>query len=138
MSYSSITFPPNFVAFEPLAECEDYWFTLYGPLTRPDDTLIDLGCGDGHLVRRFAQLMGIYPPGTLVRLDDGTLAVVLRVHAPDPYKPTVRVIIASSGEPIETPLDVNLWEAGPHAQGPKAVSAPLDPADHGIDPLTYL
>lgn len=33
---------------------EDYWFTLYGPLTKPSDTLVDLGCGDGHLVRRFA------------------------------------------------------------------------------------
>ena len=115
----------------------------YQPAFPTDRILAVLKRSDGqqfdqHLVRRFAQLMGIYPPGTLVRLDDGTLAVVLRVHAPDPYKPTVRVIIASSGEPIETPLDVNLWEAGPHAQGPKAVSAPLDPADHGIDPLTYL
>lgn len=36
------------------AAFEDYWFQLYAPLARPTDTLVDLGCGDGHLVRRFA------------------------------------------------------------------------------------
>jgi SAM-dependent methyltransferase len=33
---------------------EDLWFQAYGALVRPDDTLIDLGCGRGALVRRFA------------------------------------------------------------------------------------
>ena len=40
---------------------------------------------DQHLVRRFVQLLGIYPPGNLVRLSTGEVAVVARVHAPDPY-----------------------------------------------------
>ena len=33
---------------------EEHWFQLYGPLTRPDDVLLDIGCGRGSLVRRFA------------------------------------------------------------------------------------
>ena len=93
---------------------------------------------DQHLVRRFTQLLGIYPPGNLVRLDTGALAVVLAVHAPDPYKPRVKVIITPGGERLETPYDLSLWEVPPDSQGPKAVTAPLDPAEHGIDPLTYL
>src|SRR5919112_2039066 len=32
---------------------------------------------DQHLIRRFSQLMGIYPPGNLVRLNTQELAVVL-------------------------------------------------------------
>jgi SAM-dependent methyltransferase len=42
---------------DPAAEdaYEDFWFRLYGPLTRPSDTLVDLGCGRGGLVRRFAR-----------------------------------------------------------------------------------
>lgn len=36
------------------AAYEDLWFRLYGPLTRPSDTVVDLGCGSGALVRRFA------------------------------------------------------------------------------------
>jgi len=91
---------------------------------------------DQHLVRRFTQLLGIYPPGNLVRLDSGEIAVVLVVHAPDPYKPKVRVICSASGERLEDPFDVNLWEG--ESEGSRRISAPLDPADHGIDPLTYL
>ena len=33
---------------------EEHWFQCYGPLTRPDDVLLDIGCGRGGLVKRFA------------------------------------------------------------------------------------
>ena len=39
---------------------------------------------DQHLVRRFVQLIGIYPAGNLVRLNTGEVAVVMKVYAPDP------------------------------------------------------
>jgi putative nucleotidyltransferase with HDIG domain len=93
---------------------------------------------DQHLVRRFTQLLGIYPPGNLVRLDDGAIAVVMAVHAPEPFKPRVKVIATPGGEQIERPFEINLWEAAAESQGPKSVKAPLDPAEHGVDPLTYL
>ena len=94
---------------------------------------------DQHLVRRFTQLLGIYPPGNLVRLDDGAIAVVMAVHAPEPFKPRVKVIVdADAASSSNTPFEVNLWEVPAESQGPKAVKAPLDPAEHGIDPLTYL
>jgi putative nucleotidyltransferase with HDIG domain len=93
---------------------------------------------DQHLVRRFTQLLGIYPPGNLVRLDSGALAVVLAVHAPDPYKPRVKVISGPTGDRLDTPFDVSLWEVPEDAHGPKSVTASLDPSEHGIDPLTYL
>jgi HD-GYP domain-containing protein (c-di-GMP phosphodiesterase class II) len=93
---------------------------------------------DQHLVRRFSQLMGIYPPGNLVRLDTGELGVVVRVYAPDPYRPKVRVIAGSDAVKLQRPYDVNLWEAGDEAPGPQTVISPVDPADVGIDPLTYL
>jgi hypothetical protein len=31
-----------------------------------------------------------------------------------------------------------LWEVPEEAQGPRTVKAPLDPAEHGVDPLLYL
>jgi putative nucleotidyltransferase with HDIG domain len=93
---------------------------------------------DQHLVRRFTQLLGIYPPGNLVRLDDGATAVVMAVHAPEPFKPRVKVIVTPKGERIDTPYEINLWEVADDVPGPKNVRAPLDPAEHGIDPLTYL
>ncbi len=93
---------------------------------------------DQHLVRRFAQLMGIYPPGNLVRLDSGEVGVVLRIYAPDPYRPKVRVILSQQGNRLLRPYDVNLWEAVADAPGPRTIQAPLDPARYGVDPLTYL
>jgi putative nucleotidyltransferase with HDIG domain len=113
-------------------------------LAFPSDRILEvLKRNDGqqfeqHLVRRFTQLLGIYPPGNLVRLDDGAVAVVMAVHAPEPFKPRVKVIVTPKGEHLETPYEVNLWEAMEEAHGPKAITAPLDPAVHGIDPLTYL
>jgi putative nucleotidyltransferase with HDIG domain len=91
---------------------------------------------DQNLVRRFAQLVGIYPAGNLVRLDTGELAVVVRTYAPDPYRPRVRVIVSKAGVKLERPYDLNLWEA-PEG-GPASIQAPVDPAEHQIDPLSYM
>jgi putative nucleotidyltransferase with HDIG domain len=109
----------------------------------PSDRILEvMKSNDGHqfdqnLVRRFTQLLGIYPPGNLVRLDDGAMAVVIAVHAPEPFRPRVKVIATPGGETLTTPYEVNLWEVS-ESQGPRTVRAPLDPAEHGIDPLTYL
>jgi putative nucleotidyltransferase with HDIG domain len=92
---------------------------------------------DQHLVRRFVQLLGIYPPGTLVRLNTGEVAVVTRVHAPDPYRPRVRVIIDRAGNRLDLPIERNLWEARDEA-AEDSILAPLEPAEFGIDPLNFL
>ena len=93
---------------------------------------------DQHLVRRFVQLLGIYPPGNLVKLSSGEVGVVLRVHAPDPYRPRVRVLFDQSGTRLDLPHERNLFEAS--AQGPAVptIVAPLDPAPFGIDPLNFM
>jgi hypothetical protein len=96
---------------------------------------------DRNLVRRFVQLLGIYPPGNLVQLSTGEVAVVLRVHAPDPHRPRVRVLLAADGTRLELPFERNLWEPQPEggADGDLAnVISPVDPADYGLDPLTFL
>jgi putative nucleotidyltransferase with HDIG domain len=93
---------------------------------------------DQHLVRRFAQLVGIYPPGNAVRLDTGELAVVVRTYAPDPHRPQVRVVVDRMGGRVDVPYDVNLWETKLDEGGPSAIAAPIDSADLGIDPLMLL
>ncbi len=93
---------------------------------------------DQHLVRRFSQIMGIYPPGNLVRLSTGEVAVVVKVHAPDPFRPRVRVLFGRDGQRLAVPVDRNLWEPRPDTGTVDAVAAPLDPADYGVDPLSFL
>ena len=91
---------------------------------------------DQHLVRRFVQLLGIYPPGNLVRLSTGEIAVVLQTHAPDPHRPRVRVIFAADGARLEVPLDRSLFD--PAVSAEQSIVSPLDPAAFGVDPLTFL
>jgi putative nucleotidyltransferase with HDIG domain len=93
---------------------------------------------DQHLVRRFTQLIGIYPAGNVVRLNTGEIGVVIKVYAPDPHRPQVRIIVDRGGTRLETPYDVNLWDNRPEDTVPSSVAAPVDPADLNIDPLTYL
>jgi putative nucleotidyltransferase with HDIG domain len=93
---------------------------------------------DQHLVRRFVQLLGIYPPGNLVRLTTGEIAVVTNVHAPDPHRPRVRVLCSSDGTRLDLPYDRNLWEAARPGADQDAIVGPLDPDEYGIDPLNHL
>ena len=61
---------------------------------------------------------------------------MLKIYAPDPFRPRVRVLITADGTTLEHPYDVDLWDA---AEGqPTSVEAPLDPAEYGIDPLVHL
>jgi putative nucleotidyltransferase with HDIG domain len=93
---------------------------------------------DRHLVRRFVQLLGIYPVGNLVKLTSGEIAVVTQAHAPDPYRPRVKVLIGPTGSRLDLPFERNLWETPGEAGSPDAIVAPVDPADLGIDPLNFL
>jgi len=93
---------------------------------------------DPHLVRRFVQLLGIYPPGNLVKLSSGEIAVVTKVHAPDPFRPRVRVLFGRDGAHLDAPYDRNLWEPPAEGAPVETVVAPLDPAEYGVDPLAHL
>ena len=91
---------------------------------------------DQRLVKRFVQLVGIYPAGNLVRLDTGEIAVVLKAYAPDPHRPRVKVLTRPNGQRLERPYDVNLWDA--REGQPRSIETPVDAIEHGIDPLSYL
>ncbi len=93
---------------------------------------------DQNLVRRFVQLIGIYPAGNLVRLNTGAIAVVLKVNAPDPYRPQVRVLIDREGQRLDLPYELNLWETTEDPERSLSIVAPLDPALFGFDPLLLM
>src|SRR5262249_24816287 len=92
---------------------------------------------DQHLVRRFVQLIGIYPAGTLVRVNTGETAVVLKVHAGDPHRPQVRMLTSREGARLELTYDLNLGETADPAR-PSSIVAPVDREEFGTDPLTLI
>ncbi len=96
----------------------------------PTDRILEvLKRGDGRafdqdLVRRFVQVMGIYPAGSLVRLNTGAAGVVLQSWPHDPQRPRVRVVFAPDGHRLEASYDINLWEVEPAPHRSSSVAGP--------------
>jgi putative nucleotidyltransferase with HDIG domain len=64
------------------------------------------------LTRRFFHLMGIYPPGTMVRLDTGEIGVVKRGNPSEPMRPLVKIVYDNRGSPVTSPSVISLGEEG--------------------------
>jgi len=90
------------------------------------------------LLRRFVNLMGLFPVGTLVRLNTEELAVVTQTHPEDPFRPQVKLITDNRGDKLETPLFTNTWDRDSRGEYPRAVVEAVDGPQVGIDPLAYL
>ncbi len=70
---------------------------------------------DPALVRLFIRMMGAYPPGTRVRLDNGEEALVLKANPEDPIRPIVRVLATDAGEGGASLRLLNLAERDPRS-----------------------
>ncbi len=108
-----------------------------------DRILAVLGQNDGsrfdqRLVRRFSQLLGIYPAGNLVRLDTGELAVVAPRARSRPVEADGAVVTGPDGAKLARPATCRCgWTTVADGPPPRIVT-PVDPAEAGIDPLPYL
>jgi putative nucleotidyltransferase with HDIG domain len=90
------------------------------------------------LLKRFVNLMGLFPVGNLVRLSTEELAVVTAEHPTDPFRPQVKIITDSKGNVLENALLTNTWELDSRSEHSRAVIEAVDPEEAGIDPLKYL
>ena len=90
------------------------------------------------LLRRFINLMGLFPIGTLVRLNTGEVAVVRHEHPTDPFRPQVKVLLDRAGQPAGTELLINTWEPDGRGDFPWAVVEAVDPDSVDLDPLEHM
>ena len=90
------------------------------------------------LLRRFVNMMGLYPIGTLVRLNSEEIAVVTREHPDDPFRPQVKLVQDSNGHAYESDMLANTWERDDRGEFPLAIIEAIDPESVGIDPLKFL
>jgi HD-GYP domain-containing protein (c-di-GMP phosphodiesterase class II) len=63
-------------------------------------------CFDSHVLSSFVRMVGVYPPGSVVQLNDERQALVVSVNAARPLKP--RVIVHTPGLPRHEALVVDL------------------------------
>ena len=90
------------------------------------------------LLKRFVNLMGLFPVGNLVRLNTDELAVVTAEHPTDPFRPQVKIIMDRSGALIDEPLLTNTWERDARGDYPRAVVEAVTEEIEGLDPLKYM
>jgi putative nucleotidyltransferase with HDIG domain len=90
------------------------------------------------LLKRFVNLMGLFPVGNLVRLSTDELGVVSAEHPTDPFRPQVKIIQDAKGNFLEEPFLANTWEREASGEHARAVVEAVDPETAGIDPLKYL
>jgi hypothetical protein len=89
---------------------------------------------DPDLFEGFLRMMGYYPPGTSVRLQDGTIAIVHTVNSDHPSQPHMLSVKSPSGLLIEPPEHVDLSQSGPEKQ----VASIADPDEVGVEPMDVL
>lgn len=86
---------------------------------------------NGYLVERFEKMMGEYPVGTLVRLDNNEIALVVRPHPMESRAPAVKVVIDSRGKTMEKPRPVSL--AATEGDRYASIVATVDPLLKNVD-----
>ncbi|MBF0566707.1 MAG: HD-GYP domain-containing protein [Nitrospirae bacterium] len=89
---------------------------------------------NNELVQYFIKCVGIYPVGTLVRLDDDNLAVVTEVGRKNLTTPKVKVVYSTRQRRLIKPFEIDLAE---HPNKRKIVGAE-DPAEWGVNPFDYV
>ena len=57
---------------------------------------------DPTVIMAFTKIMGIYPIGSIVRLNDGSVARVVKVHVDAPLRPVIQMLMDKSGSVISS------------------------------------
>jgi hypothetical protein len=136
--YPPLTRPRELNLFSLIVAVADVYDALttqrpYRPPLPPYEALALMQSGkagsfEPHLLSRFAAMLGRYPPGTLLRLNDGSMAVVSRPNAQDDAHPSVRRVVEDDGLQTLEPEEMDLAAASR-----LSVDAVLDPSAAGVD-----
>jgi HD-GYP domain-containing protein (c-di-GMP phosphodiesterase class II) len=94
---------------------------------------------DPILVKHFSAIIGLYPIGSLVKLNNGDIALVLQPNAEDPTHPRVRVIADAQGTKYDEITLVDLSEKDEVENNyPLSIETIVNPEDVSIRINDYL
>lgn len=84
---------------------------------------------DADMVEAFIRMIGIYPPGTLVELTSGEVALIVAVHPGKKLKPRVEILLDAEKKPV-APRTIDLAE--PTQDEQPEIARPLPDGAFGI------
>lgn len=93
---------------------------------------------DPRYFEEFVKVLGIFPIGTLVRLDTNEVAVVVETRADTPLLPRIRVIFDPESRPLPVPLELDLAQLEAAPGGQRVIVSTVDPLLYNVDPANYL
>lgn len=101
--------------------------------------MIDASNGhlDPHLVVRFIECLGIYPPGCLVLLESGEVGVVIEINPQQRLRPKI-ILLLDENKQIrdEIPIDLVTDNVNRHGK-PYTIKSVVKPETYNIDLQRY-
>ena len=87
---------------------------------------------DITMVEAFIRMIGVYPPGSLVELSTGEVAIVVATHPGRKLKPRVEILLDGDKRPV-TPrvMDLGASDSGPGRATPD-IARPLPDGAFGV------
>ncbi|MFO8057657.1 MAG: HD-GYP domain-containing protein, partial [bacterium] len=93
---------------------------------------------DPKYYEEFVKVLGIYPIGSLVRLDSNEVAVVLETFAEAPLSPRIKVIFDESGNPLARTKEMDLSNPDSYPGENRFIVSTIDPILYNVDPLSMM
>ena len=91
-----------------------------------------------QLVEQFIQCMGIYPIGSVVEMNTGSVGVVVSVNRTWRLRPRVALVLDSSKKPYKSPHFIDLLNEDTQGQRAVVIRNVLPAGSFGINPVDYL
>lgn len=113
------------------------------PVTPKDAINIMLKFEDKHfektILRKFIEILGVFPTGSFVRLDSNEIALVTKQNSDDIESPIVKIVTDRDGNKLDNVIVTDLRELDP-ASGKKlkAVVSAVDPTFIGLNIKDYI
>ncbi|HUW97955.1 MAG TPA: HD-GYP domain-containing protein [Acidiferrobacter sp.] len=93
----------------------------------------------GELVDQFIQCMGVYPIGSIVEMNTGSIGVVITVNRHRRLRPRISLVFDENKEPYPHGTILDLAHVATNENGrPIEIRRVLAAGTNGIDPSSYL
>lgn len=93
---------------------------------------------DAELVEAFIQMIGVYPPGTLVEMTNGEVGIVVSTSASSRLRPKVEMVLEADHK-RRAPIIVDLLDNAVDRQGePYVIKTGLSNGTYGVDVKDYI
>jgi putative nucleotidyltransferase with HDIG domain len=93
---------------------------------------------DPKYFQEFVKVLGIYPVGTLVRLDTNEVGVVVATNVDAPLLPRMRIVFDPEGRRLPKSEDLNLASLDEATGEGRTIVSTVDPLLYNVDPATLV